>query len=976
MPDIINKQAHNQQPASNADKQRRFLSFKWKITALSSLILFAVVLLFCFVSYWGLIANFENQREVEYKRYDREIDNLIERLSWGLRQQAETIPFLDGMGKALVSGNSEKISQIFDQHWALMHFNSGVESVRLYNSSNQLAAAWGVTELSPEDEVTIREWVREVNQTEMPINPLLCRKNCIQHTVTPILFEGKTGGIAVMGISLADALLAFRRVSGAEIGLLLHVDPDEHATDPSTIGPWNTTIAALTSKEKNHAILNKAAGIYPSISYLREGVQVNLNNNYYQIKLYSLESVNKDQANLVVITDVTPAINNIYDSIWTIALIGLMGLIVSELFLLGIFTRLLSRLKDVSFTLPLLASGQFKDFRRSLASKNYKQLYSDEIDMLFNAAVKLSLQLEYLEQKVSSRTQLLIQQKDELGKERDFIANLLDTAQVIVMTQNASGQIISMNAYGEMLTHYHENELQGTPFINILVSDYDSQDLAERLNEINIGHRDQFRHEAITHCKDGTTRHVAWLHSCLSRHSVDDPFILSVGLDITEYKRVEGHLAWLADHDPLTNLYNRRRFSEELEQAISRSDRYHHTGALLFFDLDRFKYINDTSGHQAGDALLRMVSGMLSRTIRADDITGRLGGDEFAVILPEITAEDAIEVAKKILFHLNDTQLTINKRTHKASASIGIALFPQHGENVHDLLAAADLAMYQAKDTGRNAWYLYSDDDRCRERVQSLVYWKEKIEHAHLHDNFMLYLQPIMNVQTETVSHYEVLLRMRDNDGSILSPAGFISAAEHTGLIHAIDHMVLRKAIAQAEKINQGGRDISFSINLSAHAFNDPELLPILKQALRNHKVNPCSLMFEITETAALENLPGARGLMKEIKELGCGFVLDDFGVGFSSFYYLRELPVDAVKIDGSFIRHLPESRDDQILVSALCSVASGFGKKITAEFVESEEIFKLLRKMKIDYAQGYYVGKPALYDHYIQKEAHTSYSN
>ncbi|MCB1947357.1 EAL domain-containing protein, partial [Nitrosomonas sp.] len=798
---------------------------------------------------------------------------------------------------------------------------------------------------------------------------LLCRRNCIQLTVAPLLIEGQTAGIAVIGISLADALLAFKRISGADIGLLLH---NANPADPeaSRLESWETTVVALTNKADSYEILNAASKLYTLADSLKNIVQINWNHHHHQIKLYPLNSVNKNRANLVVISDVTSAVNNIYDSIWKIALIGLLGLIISEFLLFSIFTRLLSRLKDVSFTLPLLASGQFEDFRHSLTLTKKKQIYRDEIDMLYDAAVKLSIQLEDLEQKVSSRTKLLIAQKDELSRERDFVANLLDTAQVIVLTQNSSGRIISMNAYGEMLTYYSEDELKNTPFLNILVSDFDSHELSMHLDEINQGLREQLRHEAITHCKDGTTRHVAWLHSRLSWNSIDDPSVLSVGLDITEYKRVEGHLAWLADHDPLTNLYNRRRFSEELEQAISRSDRYHHAGALLFFDLDRFKYINDTSGHQAGDALLRMVAGMLLRTIRSDDISARLGGDEFAVILPEIDTAGAIEVAKKILAHLSETQLTINSRTHKVSASIGIALFPEHGENVHDLLAAADLAMYQAKDTGRNAWYLFSKEDRSRERVQTLVYWKEKIEYALLHDRFMLYFQPIMNVRTKQINHYEVLLRMHDVDGSILSPAGFITAAEHTGLIHSIDHLVLHKAIMQAAKINQNGKNnISLSINLSAHAFNDPELLPIIKQKLIDHKVDPKTLMFEITETAALENLPGARALMKEIKDLGCGFVLDDFGVGFSSFYYLRELPVDTVKIDGSFIRNIIENKDDQILVEALCSVASGFGKNITAEFVENEKIFSVLGRMKIDYAQGYYIGKPAPYHTYFLKE-------
>ncbi|SFE60842.1 EAL domain-containing protein [Nitrosomonas sp. Nm166] len=949
-------------------KKRGFRSLRWKISLSSSLILLAVVALFCFISYLGLMANFDNQRDTDYRRYSREIDNLINNTSQNLYQLAEIIPFLDSMKKVLLTNDGESIDRAFDQHWALLQLHNNVEFVYFYNQFNQFNAGWDNLESRLNENGLLLEWVSQVNQSEQPINPLLCRESCIQFIVAPLLVEGRKVGAVVLGISLADVLLAFKRIFSADIGLLVEKQSHSPHQDDLDISPWDVQISALTNKDRNHQILNMASQLYPDMDVLHKGIQVHWNDLHQQIKLFSLDPVKSDNAHLVIITDVTAAVNNIHDSIWKIALTGFLGLIISEILLLLIFARLLSRLKDVAFALPLLASGQFENFRLSLAATDRVQRFNDEVDTLSEAAVALSLQLEKLELKVSTRTKMLIEQRDELSKERDFVKNLLDTAQAIVLTQNSEGKIISLNAYGEMLTRYTEKELQGKSFLTVLIPEYESQDSLALFKEIHTGQKMQLRHEAITHCKDGSTRHVAWLHSHLSWNSEEDPSILSVGLDVTEYKRVEGHLAWLADHDPLTNMFNRRRFSEELEQVLSRAERYRHPGALLFFDLDRFKFINDTSGHHAGDTLLKIVANMLAQTIRADDITGRLGGDEFAIILPEINVDGAIEVAKKVLNQLDQAQLTIDNRTHKISASIGIALFPEHGANIHDLLAAADLAMYQAKAMGRNAWYLFSDNDRSRERVQTLVYWKEKIEYSHLHDNFMLYLQPIMSIKSKQISHYEVLLRMQDTDGTIRSPGDFIPAAEHTGLIHAIDHMVLRKAIAQAAKIYQAGYSVNFSINLSAHAFNDPELLPILKQQLMLYHIEPENLMFEITETAALEDLPGARGLMREIKELGCGFVLDDFGVGFSSFYYLRELPVDVVKIDGSFIRNLSGNSDDLILVNALCSVARGFGKKITAEFVESAETLSLIENMDIDYAQGYYIGKPWPANEFLMK--------
>lgn len=948
-------------------EKRNFYSLRWKILLGSSLILLVIVVVFSAISYLGLMKSYEDQRKIDHKRFSREIDNLIDNTIQNLDRLAEIIPFLNGMKTALLNNDSEHISKAFDQHWSLLQFHNDVEFVYFFDDKNQFVAGWNNAEYTDIKKDVLSSWVRYVNEFEQPISPLSCQENCIQYSAAPLLVEGRKVGTIVLGISLIDVLVSFKRIFGADIGLLIkHQENLLHEEKFKFIKNWNMHVSGLTNPEENHPILQGVSELYPKIDALIDGIQINRENFSHQVESFTLDSVESESAFLVVISNVTLAVKNIHNSIWNIAFTGLLGLIASQLILLLIFTRILSRLKDVAFALPLLASGQFENFRQSITASDQVRNSTDEVDTLSEAAITLSHQLEKLELKISSRTKMLIEQRDELSRERDFVNNLLNTAQAIVLTQNSSGKIISLNAYGEMLTRYTADELLGKSFLSTLIPEYEIEDVSGRFAEVHAGQKMQLRHEAITHCKDGSKRHVAWLHSHLTWNSAEDPSILSVGLDVTEYKRVEGHLAWLADHDPLTNMLNRRRFSEELEQVLHNAERYQHPGALLFFDLDRFKFINDVSGHQAGDTLLKMVATMLSKTTRTGDITGRLGGDEFAIILPEINAEGAIEVAKKVLGQLNQAQLVINNRTHKISASIGIALFPQHGGNIQDLLAAADLAMYQAKTMGRNAWYLFSDDDRIRDRIQLLVDWKERIEYAHTHDNFMLYLQPIMHIKTKRVTHYEVLIRMQDKDGTIRSPADFIPAAENTGLIHAIDHMVLRKAIILAAKIYEAGIFANFSINLSAHAFNDPELLPILKQQLSEYQIDPEKLMFEITETAALENIPGARTLMKEIKELGCGFVLDDFGVGFSSFFYLRELPVDVVKIDGSFIRNLAENSDDVILVNALCTVARGFGKKVTAEFVESEEILHIIEQMDIDYAQGYYIGRPSPVEEFL----------
>ena len=430
--------------------------------------------------------------------------------------------------------------------------------------------------------------------------------------------------------------------------------------------------------------------------------------------------------------------------------------------------------------------------------------------------------------------------------------------------------------------------------------------------------------------------------------------------DISERKRFEAQLVHIANHDPLTGLFNRRRFDEELERHLSEAQRYGLHGALLFLDLDQFKDVNDSRGHRAGDDLLTSLALLLRQRLRETDIVARLGGDEFAVLLPHADADQANAVAKDLLDAIRGYTFVVGGAPLGITVSLGVALFPEHGLNAGELLSRADMAMYRAKEEGRNRASVFAPDGDWQAQVESRIGWHQRIREALDNDLFVLHAQPILDLATDRVSQYELLLRMVGPDGEMIAPSFFLDIAERSGLIQDIDRWVVRRAIQLMGEHEAAGKELRLEVNLSGKAFADHELLPMIQDELRDHRVNPANLVLEVTETAAIANIAEAREFVRTLQAIGCGFALDDFGVGFSSFSQLKHLPVDYLKIDGSFVQDLAQNAVDQHLVRAIVSIARGLGKKTIAEFVGDEETVRLLKSYGVDYAQGYHIAQPA----------------
>lgn len=432
--------------------------------------------------------------------------------------------------------------------------------------------------------------------------------------------------------------------------------------------------------------------------------------------------------------------------------------------------------------------------------------------------------------------------------------------------------------------------------------------------------------------------------------------------DITERRGYERQLEHMADHDPLTGLLNRRSFERELNRHAARVERYGPTGAVLMLDLDNFKYFNDTQGHNAGDALIvRIAQGLQSR-LRDSDVLARLGGDEFAVLLTGEEEQETQTVAEALLALVGDQAMPVLIGERKrVTASIGIARFDD-GERLsaEEMMVNADLAMYDAKEAGRDCWARYRTEQHDRPRIESRMKWVEQIDHAIAHDGFELVAQPIVSLAADGPEQYELLLRMRTRHGDLIGPGSFLYVAERLGLIREIDCWVAERAIDMLAEQRAAGRDMRFEVNLSGHTIGDPGLLELVERRLGETGVAPDRLIFEVTETEAVAHIARAAAFAERLSELGCRFALDDFGAGFGSFYYLKHLPFDYLKIDGEFVRHCADSETDRILISAVVQIARGMGKRTIAEFVTNQQTVEVLTRLGVDYGQGFHLGRPA----------------
>jgi diguanylate cyclase (GGDEF)-like protein/PAS domain S-box-containing protein len=554
----------------------------------------------------------------------------------------------------------------------------------------------------------------------------------------------------------------------------------------------------------------------------------------------------------------------------------------------------------------------------------------------------------------------------ELNKARERAQVTLHSIADAVITTDVNGQIEYLNPSAAMLTGWDSGIARGLPIQRIfcLFNDDSRESVEDPVRQcLTCGEAVKSVRDISLKRHDGKTCSIQYSASPIMADSGSALGVILVIHDVTETRKMERELSYQATHDALTGLINRTEFEARLGFAIESTHQAAEHHVLCQLDIDKLKIINDTCCHEAGDSIIRNVTAVLQGCLRDSDVLARIGGDEFGIVLKNCTIDAATEVAGKMLSAIRGMNFTSCDRSFDVCASIGLTPVTSTSASLANIMSQVDLACYEAKDSGGDRYRVYESSDRILVRRHDEMKWVAPLNDAIKSDRLVLYYQDIVPVVPDAAAggHFEVLVRMLDENGKIVPPDVFMPAAERYHLITTLDRWVVSNTFSwYASHLHAEVAGLeTLSINLSGASVTDAGFLEFVKDELHACKVPPAVVCFEITETAAIANLDAASGFIHELKRLGCRFALDDFGSGLSSFSYLKNLPVDYLKIDGSFVKDMETDAIDCAMVSSIHQIGSVMGTKTIAEFVENEGILRKLAEIGVDYAQGYGIARP-----------------
>ncbi|SJM89652.1 Cyclic di-GMP phosphodiesterase Gmr [Crenothrix polyspora] len=935
------------------EKSQLFFSLRWKVALLLGSVLLILHSFFSYTSYLNAKTNFVMAREAVQTSHVGLAKALTEDSFLALQQFASLVSSLNHSSVHKTKSPPHN-GDVIDKNWLQWQLNWQLESLTLFDKRGMSVKSWGNPLVMPELAV------QGVLKNTHPKQHIYCVTGCFQQLMTPLGEKSAQGALSTVR-SFVDIIDKYKQASGSDIGILMANTDTEDANRH-----WPYKLSTANLSEQNIPVFEFVSAHYPISDFLNRRKLVGLTGRFFDVSIMSIppqDATSPDSpAYFLLIDEVTTSVRHLEKEARQLWLYGLIGLGLVLLLLVWLLQDWLRRIGKLSQAFPLLLQDQYDQCREQLTIRNVRYGH-DELDKLNELALNLVNQLQNSEQEVHGNTFELMEKSQHLAKERDFIHQLIEVAPVIILTQKLNGIILNVNQAGINGFETDRHSIVGKVF-DIFLPESEREHL-KKLNELRSGiEGEQLQITGFLMTKAGKQKETSWLHTVVKVNGYcDEAVILTLGIDVSVSKVAQEKMLRMATYDYVTGLSNRRKFEDDFMLELASAKRYGYQVALFYLDLDKFKVINDREGREAGDKALTHVATVLKEAMRLTDLLSRIGGDEFALIMPHADAKGVEHIAQKINRVLLAQDIALSGRRYKITASIGVAIFPLHGLMTTELLKNADCAMYQAKAAGHGQYRIFSPDSDYQDKLNLMLHWRETIEDAIANDKFILYYQPIRNLKTGIISHFECLIRLQKEDGQLIMPTDFINYAEELGLAGRIDRLVLKKVVQKHIELNRQGKDYKLTINLSGRLFNDVTIFDDISWLIKDRDVDPGKIIFEIAETAIVSNFAAADRLIAQINELGCLIAFDNFGVGFSSVYYLNRFPIAYVKIDGSFIRKIDKSDDDKVFVKALSGVAQAYGKKTVAESVESEEALTILKEIGIDFVQGYYIGDPAPLD-------------
>ncbi|WP_317931505.1 putative bifunctional diguanylate cyclase/phosphodiesterase [Halioxenophilus sp. WMMB6] len=931
-----------------------FVSLKWRGVIFISLVSVGM----CVLWIWQTIDKqqylFQQELQYNYRTQSALLDELFDDNFLQLSQMAQLIASNQPVFNQQ-AGEDERanVQSLLEQKWLSVNILLELDYIAFFDSQDRELVRMSPSNLS-NDEPFVTELYAELEDSRSRNEPryfVYCQSSCSMVVLEPFInAKGEYNTIAIAQ-NISDMVRVFYNLSVSSVAILIESDTPAASERERYLKQWGVTAWAGSDFVNIFPVIENFSRSHAITGDARDQLY-ELDNKYYLIKELAAPDGRfyGRRVHFFSISDKTNSYQQMKSGIYQAALIAILCLILAEVILISIGHRSIKQLLRVVQALLALPKQEF-DQAIELVSVD-EPFFEDEITVLEKSTLYVAGELKKLQNEVELKSRFLNDQVSALIRSRAFMTRLFDNSNVFILTQDAANYIQSTNRkFDELFEH------QPNSFCLLL---RDEQELDEfQLNVGNLfdGVAPSFQQELKIVDKHAKELVVAWTHTLVEDESGKE-IILSIGMDQTQQKSAENDLRWMANHDGLTGIGNRRSFNAAFSEVLANS----RNCALIFIDVNRFKHINDIYGHNVGDQVLVEIADKLRGFVGYSEATiCRFAGDEFTVLLREVPTIELPDICQKLATLLNDSINANGDQVVHYSASIGAALYPFHGKDAETLLINADMAMYHAKKKGLGYWHIFDDQDARVEQIKHDHSMILTVRNALEQDLFRLVYQPIVRLSDRGISHYEALIRMNDDSGNAVSPGLFIPLAERLGVIRKIDEWVLDRAVRElSSNLHRFREEHNIAVNISAPTLQANDFPAMVLAVLERYQLKPSRLIIELTETAYIENFQQVLKNLKLITRHGVSVALDDFGVGFSSFTYLKMLPLTYVKLDGSYIKNIAKNADDQVFVKSLSAMINAFGMKTVAEFVEDEAALTIVRALGVTHGQGYFLGMPA----------------